>query len=84
VSDPIFGPGAAVVVLTIKDVYDVAQETRSIVTGMAHRIETAEARHMDHEARIRALERARWPLPALSVLIALASATLAAVALLTP
>ena len=83
-SDPIFGPGAAVVVLTIKDVYDVAQETRSIVTGMAHRIETAEARHMDHEARIRALERARWPLPALSVLIALASATLAAVALLTP
>lgn len=82
-TEPIFGPGSAVVVLTIKDVYDVAQETRSIVTGMAHRIETAEARHVDHEARIRALERARWPLPALSVLIALASAALAAVALLT-
>ena len=82
-SDPIFGAGSAVVVLTIKDVYDVAQETRSIVTGMSHRIETAEARHMDHEARLRALERSRWPLPALSVLIALASASVALVALLS-
>ena len=82
-SDPIFGPGSAVVVLTIKDVYDVSTETRTLVTGMSHRLETAEARHVDHEARIRALERARWPLPALSVVIALASATLAAVALLT-
>jgi len=70
-------------VLTIKDVYDVSTETRTLVTGMSHRLETAEARHVDHEARIRALERARWPLPALSVLIALASASVALVALLT-
>ncbi len=32
----------------------------------------------DHEARIRSLERGRWPLPSLAVLVAIASLILAA------
>ncbi len=35
----------------------------------------------DHEARLRTLERGRWPLASLTVLIALGSLALAAVAL---
>lgn len=37
----------------------------------------------DHEARLRVLERGRWPLASMTVLIALGSATVALVALLT-
>lgn len=36
----------------------------------------------DHEHRLRSLERARWPLPAVSVLLALAALVLAAIPLL--
>ena len=35
----------------------------------------------DHEARLRALERARWPLPSLAVLVSIASLVLAFFAL---
>ncbi|GII63532.1 hypothetical protein Skr01_36170 [Sphaerisporangium krabiense] len=35
--------------------------------------------HLDHETRIRALERNRWPLPSLAALIALASLILAVI-----
>lgn len=37
----------------------------------------------DHEARIRILERARWPLPALAGLVSLGSLVLAVLAYLT-
>lgn len=37
----------------------------------------------DHEARLRNLERGRWPLPAVTILIALGSLGVAVVALLT-
>jgi hypothetical protein len=37
----------------------------------------------DHESRIRNLERGRWPLPSITILIALASLALAAVAFAT-
>jgi len=36
-----------------------------------------------HEARLRSLERSRWPLPSVTILIALGSAGVALVALLT-
>lgn len=39
--------------------------------------------HADHEARLRSLERSRWPLPSVTILIALGSAGVALVALLT-
>lgn len=37
----------------------------------------------DHEMRLRSLERSRWPLPTVTVLIALASLVVAALALYT-
>lgn len=35
----------------------------------------------DHEARLRSLERGRWPIPAASLLVALAAAVIAATGL---
>lgn len=33
----------------------------------------ADSRHNDHEARLRSLEKARWPLPSLAAVVAVAS-----------
>ena len=74
------GPG---VLITVKDVYDQVVGMRSTVDVMLHRQTDVEARSVDHEARLRSLERGRWPLPAAGLLIALASAATAVVALLT-
>ena len=60
-------------VITLADVYQVVQETRSLVTGVSHRLETVEQRAIDHEARLRVVEQGRWPIPTLAVLIALVS-----------
>lgn len=46
------------------------------------RLRTVE-RDDDHEQRLRHLERARWPLPALGVLLALASGVIALYAVLS-
>jgi hypothetical protein len=43
----------------------------------------AAERLVDHEGRLRSLERARWPLPSITILIALGSAAVALVALIT-
>jgi hypothetical protein len=43
----------------------------------------AAERLTDHEARLRVIERGRWPLASVTVLIALGSATVALIALLT-
>lgn len=36
------------------------------------KLDQALSNHADHEERIRALERARWPLPSLALLVAAA------------
>ena len=36
------------------------------------KLDQALSNHTDHEERIRALERARWPLPSLALLVAAA------------
>jgi hypothetical protein len=48
-----------------------------------NRVDAHDRVDADHETRLRALERGRWPLPAAGLLIALASAATAVVALLT-
>jgi hypothetical protein len=40
-------------------------------------------RLVDHEARLRSLEKSRWPVQSVTILIALASAVVALVALIT-
>lgn len=56
-----------------REIYDqviaVGKSVDSLVTRHADVI----ADMADHETRLRALERARWPLPSLAVLLALAS-----------
>lgn len=75
-------PGSFVVI-TLKDVYDVAQETRANVVTLTHQTTSIQNQTVDLEARMRTVERARWPIPTLAVLIALASAVIAAASLLT-
>jgi hypothetical protein len=71
VSDPL-GP----VVITAREIYD---QLVRVVAGLErltskHDDQTADLK--DHETRLRSLERARWPLPALAVIVALASLAL--------
>lgn len=70
-TDPL-GP----VVITAREIYD---QLVRVVAGLErltgkHDDQTQDLH--DHETRLRALERARWPLPALAVLVALASLVL--------
>ncbi|GHH67665.1 hypothetical protein GCM10017673_15040 [Streptosporangium violaceochromogenes] len=78
-SDPL-GP----VTIGAREIYDLLLATDRKVDNI--RAEVAQvasghgelvADHADHEARIRALERGRWPLPSVAALIALASLVLA-------
>lgn len=43
-----------------------------------------ESDHKDHEARIRSLERGRWPLPSIAALAAIAAIVVSVLALLHP
>lgn len=47
------------------------------LTRMEGKLDTLLQQGTDHETRLRALERARWPLPALAILISIASAVIA-------
>lgn len=80
-------------VVTAKDIYDLALKTSTQLTILLAqhgaldkdlREHQADSRvvHSDQESRLRALERGRWPLPTLATLIALASAIIAAIALM--
>lgn len=66
--DPLGG-----VVITLREIYDVVVRLTGRVDVLI--AQTDEVRHdlQDHETRLRVLERARWPLPAVSVLLAAAS-----------
>lgn len=44
------------------------------LTRMEGKLDTLLQQGTDHETRLRALERARWPLPALAILISIGSA----------
>lgn len=70
--DPLGG-----VVITSREIYDAVVRLTGRVDVLIAQSE--EVRHdlQDHENRLRTLERARWPLPALSVLIALGSLSVA-------
>jgi hypothetical protein len=49
------------------------QSTNDRLTRIEVKLDLALTNHQDHEARLRSLEKARWPLPSLAVLIALGS-----------
>ncbi len=58
------------VVVTLRDIYDMLLAVRADVSRLADQHGGTARQGTDHETRIRALERARWPLPTVSVLIA--------------
>lgn len=72
------------VVITAREIYDsvvrltgrvdvlIEQHTALQQDLREHELR-ADARHADHETRLRSLEKARWPLPSLAALVAVAS-----------
>jgi len=64
--DPLIG-----VTITAREIYDAVVRLTGRVDVLITQQEDANKDLQDHELRIRGLERNRWPLPALSALIAL-------------
>lgn len=62
-----------VIEIGLKDIYDLLVATNTQLIELRAEVRDLVKQTEDHEARIRALERGRWPLPALSVVIALAA-----------
>lgn len=61
------------VTITAREIYDAVVRLTGRVDVLIEQQHQAQTDLQDHETRIRTLERARWPLPAVSVLIALAA-----------
>jgi len=68
------GPGVTV---GLREIYEVVLELKAQLTLLVGQHADQSKSLDDHEERIRALERSRWPLPSLSVLISLAALLLA-------
>ena len=72
-----------------REIYDQLLATDRKVDGIRSEVAQVASAHgelaadmNDHEARLRVLERSRWPLPSLAALVAIASAVLALISLI--
>lgn len=63
----------APVVVTVRDIWEELVRLRSSVERLVDRGDAIAADVADHETRIRVLEKARWPLPSLAVLVSIAA-----------
>lgn len=70
------------VTITAREIYDAVVRLTGRVDVLIEQQTATRGQVQDQEARLRSLERARWPLPAASVLIALAALGAAVVPLL--
>ncbi|HEY9415613.1 MAG TPA: hypothetical protein VIQ30_12695 [Pseudonocardia sp.] len=61
------------VVITSRDIYDALVRLTETVNKLVGQDAGHTADLHDHEQRLRALERGRWPLPALAVLLSAAA-----------
>lgn len=61
------------IAITPKEIYDAVIKLTGRVDVLIAREEENTKDLVDHEARIRALERARWPLPTIAVLVSIAT-----------
>jgi hypothetical protein len=61
------------ITIGLREVYDQVVALRAAVDRLSGLTEETTRSRTDHETRIRVLEKARWPLPAVAVLIALAA-----------
>jgi len=64
-------PGGFGIVITAKEVYDAVIRLTGRVDVLIEQQANTNNDVVDHESRIRSLERGRWPLPALSAVLAL-------------
>jgi hypothetical protein len=69
---PAFG-APAVVTIGLKEIYDQLVSLNTRVEILLADQRDVEARTQDHETRLRALERSRWPLPALAMVVSVAT-----------
>jgi hypothetical protein len=69
-----------VVLIGLQQIYDKLVALEATVARLVDHTDGAKVDLADHENRLRALERSRWPLPAASVLISLAALSLALLA----
>lgn len=65
-ADPLSG-----VYITSREVYDAVVVLTGRVDVVISQTQDTQQRIQDHESRLRSLERAQWPLPALAVVISL-------------
>jgi hypothetical protein len=72
VTDPL-GP----VVITAREIYDQLVRVVAALDRLTDKHDEQGQDLKDHEARIRSLERGRWPLPSLAVLVSVAALVLA-------
>ncbi|GGK32255.1 hypothetical protein GCM10010124_26290 [Pilimelia terevasa] len=76
-TDPL-GP----VTITPRDIYDQLVQLRSAVERLIDAEADTGKKLDDHEARIRGLERGRWPLPSLALLVSILALVLPVVLLI--
>lgn len=69
------------VVIGAREVYDAVMRLTATVERLVDGHADADTQLKDHEARLRGLERGRWPLPSLAVLVSIAALGLAVVPL---
>jgi len=70
--DPLGG-----IVITSREIYDAVVRLTGRVDVLIEQQTTTRQEVQDHEQRLRGLERGRWPLPSLAVLVSIAALTLA-------
>ena len=61
------------VVITAREIYDAVVRLTGRLDVLIEQQSATQHDVQDHESRLRSLEKARWPLPALAALIAVAS-----------
>lgn len=70
-TDPL-GP----VIITAREIYDQLVRVATAVEKVSGQLTDIAQDVHDHETRLRSLEKARWPLPSLAVLVSLAALAL--------
>jgi len=76
-------PGLGPVVIGPREIYDAVTRLAEQVARLVDQHDGTRAEVADHEARLRTLERSKWPLPAVTVLVSIGSLVIAAVALIS-
>lgn len=72
-NDPL-GP----VIITSREIYDQLVRVVAAVERLVDKLDEQTRDLHDHETRLRSLEKSRWPLPSLAVLVSITALLLAA------